>query len=81
MGVGVKCVLVCLPAGAPLDSRAPGNPACAVLCFKKVRRSHATGGLSGFPCCRVPPSNRGHLSLQAMVDLAKEVGGADHGFR
>ncbi len=31
--------------------------------------------------CRVPPSDRTHLGLQAVVQLAEEVGGADHGFR
>lgn len=31
--------------------------------------------------CRVAPGNKAHLSLESAVELARQVGGTDHGFR
>ena len=38
-------------------------------------------GMATWECFRVPPDNPQYLSLEDTVNLAKEVGGEDHGFR
>ena len=38
-------------------------------------------GMATWECFRVPEDNSQYLSLQDTVELAKEVGGEDHGFR
>lgn len=38
-------------------------------------------GIASWSCFRVPPGNKAHLSLESAVELARQVGGTDHGFR
>ena len=38
-------------------------------------------GLATWSCFREPLSSQGHVSLQDIVHIAREVGGLDHGFR
>lgn len=38
-------------------------------------------GMATWTCFRVPPSNKDYLSLEEVVQLAKKVGGEEHGFR
>jgi aryl-alcohol dehydrogenase-like predicted oxidoreductase len=38
-------------------------------------------GMATWTCFRVPPDNKEYLSLEEVVNLAKKVGGKQHGFR
>ena len=38
-------------------------------------------GMATWTCFRVPPDNREYLSLEEVVNLAKKIGGKQHGFR
>ena len=38
-------------------------------------------GMATWTCFRLPQNETGHLSLEDMVRIAKDVGGEDHGFR
>eukprot|EP01023_Acetabularia_acetabulum_P009371 TRINITY_DN14197_c0_g1_i1.p1 TRINITY_DN14197_c0_g1~~TRINITY_DN14197_c0_g1_i1.p1 ORF type:complete len:369 (-),score=55.37 TRINITY_DN14197_c0_g1_i1:334-1440(-) len=38
-------------------------------------------GMATWACFRSPPNSEQHLSLQAVVELAQQVGGINHGFR
>lgn len=38
-------------------------------------------GLATWDCLRAPPRSPGYLSLESAVQLARKVGGAEHGFR
>ena len=38
-------------------------------------------GLATWDCLRVPPDHPGFFALETAVELAREVGGEDHGFR
>ena len=54
--------------------------------FVLLEERAATGEIAGYGCAtwtgfRVPPEHRQHLSLAALVGLAREVGGTLHHFR
>eukprot|EP01025_Chloroclados_australasicus_P034164 TRINITY_DN3499_c0_g1_i1.p1 TRINITY_DN3499_c0_g1~~TRINITY_DN3499_c0_g1_i1.p1 ORF type:complete len:474 (+),score=28.71 TRINITY_DN3499_c0_g1_i1:84-1505(+) len=55
----------------------------AFLTLEELRKENKIRayGLATWTCFRVPPQSNQHLSLQTVVDLAKEVGGVNHGFR
>ncbi|KXZ45433.1 hypothetical protein GPECTOR_54g173 [Gonium pectorale] len=53
--------------------------------FKALESLRAAGlirhyGIASWDCFRLPPSDPGHLSLQDVAALAKEVAGPDNGF-
>ncbi|MGQ0605558.1 MAG: hypothetical protein ACT4OD_01195 [Candidatus Nitrosotenuis sp.] len=48
-------------------------------CVKKEKIRYY--GMATWECFRVPKENRHYLSLEDTVNLAKKVGGKDHGFR
>jgi aryl-alcohol dehydrogenase-like predicted oxidoreductase len=51
--------------------------------LEEARRAGAIGwhGAATWSGFRVPPGHPGHLSMEELVRLAREVGGDDHGFR
>ena len=56
------------------------------LAFERLEQNRREGKLAHYGVAtwngfRVPPQSREHHSLARMVDLAREVGGDDHGFR
>eukprot|EP00887_Chlorella_sp_A99_P002680 scaffold6.g2680.t1 len=71
-----------------LDGAAAFMQASARLtaAFKHLEAERAAGriryyGLATWASLRVPPEHRHHLSLPRVVELARLVGGEDHGFR
>lgn len=38
-------------------------------------------GMATWSCFRTPMGASGHVSLQEIVHIAREIGGLDHGFR
>jgi aryl-alcohol dehydrogenase-like predicted oxidoreductase len=56
------------------------------LAFERLEQNRKQGklayyGVATWNGCRVPAESRDHHSLVRMVELAREVGGDDHGFR
>jgi aryl-alcohol dehydrogenase-like predicted oxidoreductase len=54
--------------------------------FELLEARCAAGEIGRYGCAtwtgfRVPPDQRGHLSLRDLVDVARDVGGDDHHFR
>lgn len=54
--------------------------------FNTLEEHVSEGKISAYGCAtwqgfRVPPGSRGHLSLETLVSLAREVGGSGHHFR
>lgn len=71
-----------LAAGVPRDAFEARLRACFAT-LEEERREGRVGvyGLATWQGLRVPPSAPAHLPLERILDLAREVGGADHGLR
>ncbi len=48
---------------------------------KKLEGKIRYYGMATWECFRVPPENPQHLSLKETVEMAKKIGGENHGFR